>query len=134
MTLGEFVKQYREAHFMSQREFARRCGLSNAQISLIEKGIGTDGKPFTPTGLTLSKVARGMGLPVESLIAQCDDFLIDTTDAGFSETPQVLQFIEDQSKRSPDEEMLLQAYRLIPVEHRIEAMYAVLQIKDKYEK
>lgn len=133
MKIGEYIKNYRESHFLSQREFARKCGLSNAQISLLEKGVGATGEPFMPSYKTISKVARGMGVTIEMLISQCDDFEIDITDDAMLETPLVKQFMEEQTQRSPDEEMLLQAYRLIPSEHRIEAMQAVLAIKMKYE-
>ena len=39
MKLGEFIKQYREEHGISQREFARRCGISNTAIQSIENGF-----------------------------------------------------------------------------------------------
>ena len=132
MKLGDIIRMYREDHFLSQREFARRCQLSNAQISLLEKGVGARGEPFMPSYRTLNKVAKGMGLTSEALIMQCDDFDIDISDDSRLENSLVEQFVEAQ-RRSPDEEMLLQAYRMIPQEHRIEAMQAVLQIKLKYE-
>ena len=133
MKLGEIIRRYREEHFLSQREFARKCQLSNAQISLLEKGVGAHGEPFMPSGRTISKVAKGMGLSSEALIAQCEDFDIDITDDARLENSLVEQFIEERLNRAPDEEMLLQAYRMIPQEHRIEAMQAVLGIKMKYE-
>ena len=74
-----------------------------------------------------------MGLSSEALIAQCEDFDIDITDDSRLENSLVEKFIEEHINRSPDEEMLLQAYRMIPQEHRIEAMQAVLGIKMKYE-
>ena len=134
MKLGDIIRKYRDEHnFMSQREFARKCQLSNAQISLLESGIGTSGEPFMPSYRTISKVAKGMGMSPEMLIAQCDDFDIDITDDSRLESNLVEKYIEEQLSRSPDEEMLLQAYRMIPAEHRIEAMQAVLAIKMKYE-
>jgi transcriptional regulator with XRE-family HTH domain len=47
MKIGEAIKQYREEHGLSQRTFARRCDLSNAQISWLEIGVGSNGKPLT---------------------------------------------------------------------------------------
>lgn len=133
MKLGDIIRKYREEHFLSQREFARKCQLSNAQISLLEKGVGASGEPFMPSYRTINKVAKGMGLSSEALIAQVEDFDIDITDDSRLETNLVEKFIEETTRRSPDEEMLLQAYRMIPQEHRIEAMQAVLGIKMKYE-
>lgn len=74
MRVGEVITKYREEHRLSQREFARRCGLSNAQIAFMERGYGTTGKPFEPTFDTLRKVARAMGTTPEVLMAECDEF------------------------------------------------------------
>ena len=133
MKFGDIIRNYREEHYMSQREFARKCQLSNAQISLLEKGVGATGVPFMPSYRTISKVASGMGISSEALIMQCDDFDVDITDDSRLENSLVEKFIEEQINRSPDEEMLVQAYRAIPKEHKIEAMQAVLGIKMKYE-
>ena len=35
MTLGDCIREYREAHDLSQRQFAELCGLSNAYISIL---------------------------------------------------------------------------------------------------
>lgn len=132
MTLGDAIRQFREQRGLSQREFARRCGLANVSIAAIENGFRSDGKEVAPKFDTIRKIARAMGTTAEALIMQCEDFKLDVSDS-LEETPLVKQFIEETSRRSPDEEMLLQAYRLIPQEHRIEAMQAVLGIKMKYE-
>lgn len=132
MRIGEYVRKYREEHFMSQRDFAKKCGLSNAQISLLERGIGTSGEPFVPSFVTVAKVAQGMGMTTDALFAVCDDFAMNISDQKTE--PQVIEsFVNELQKQSPDEAMLIQAYRLIPEEHRIEAMQAVLSVKMKYE-
>lgn len=79
MKLGDIIRKYREEHYLSQREFARKCQLSNAQISLLEKGVGARGEPFMPSGRTISKVAKGMGLSSEALIAQVVDIYFEPT-------------------------------------------------------
>lgn len=132
MTLGEVIRKYREQRGLSQRQFAQRCNLSNVAIARIESGFRADGKEVAPKWGTIQKIARAMGTTGEALVAQCEDFKIDISDS-LEETPLVKQFIEETTRRSPDEEMLLQAYRMIPAEHRIEAMQAVLGIKMKYE-
>jgi transcriptional regulator with XRE-family HTH domain len=132
MKIGEVINQYREEHGLSQREFARRCDLSNAQISWLGVGIGSNGKPVKPTFDTVRKVAKGMGISAESLITKCEDFELDLTDT-VEKTPLVQGFITELNERTPDEYMLIQAYRLIPVEHRMEALEAILKIKAKYE-
>lgn len=136
MTLGEYVRRYREEHYMSQRTFARKCGLSHAVISLIERGLNSNGDPFTPTGNTLVKLARGMGTSTDVLMANCEDFELDISDDNSEGDKLIKGFIEELQKKEElpaDEQMLLQAYRSIPAEHRIEAMSAILAVKAKYE-
>lgn len=133
MKIGEYIREYRESHGISQRAFARHCGLSNAQISLLEVGVGSNGKPVAPTFDTVRKVARGMGISAEELITQCEDFELDLTDT-IEQTPLVQGFVKELSEYTPDERMLIQAYRMIPAEHQLEALEAILKIKAKYEK
>ena len=133
MRVGELIQQYREEHNLSQREFARKCGISNVAINFIEKGERENGDPYVPRFDTVKKVARAMGMSAESLISQCDDFDLDIS-VGLEETPIMEDFMRELMNQSPDEAMLIQAYGLIPQEHRIEVLQAVFNIKDKYEK
>lgn len=80
MTLGEYIKAYREEHGESQRSFAIRCGLSNTNISFLERGLNPNtGKPIAPDVLTLQKLAKAMGVSVQDIISSTDSFLIDLT-------------------------------------------------------
>ena len=50
MTLGKFIKQYREDNNLSLREFSKSCELSHSYISKLEKGVDSKtGKPVIPT-------------------------------------------------------------------------------------
>lgn len=129
MKLGDVVFNYRNEHGLSQREFGRRCDLSHVIIQFIEKGERSNGDRYIPRFETIRKLAKGMGMSAEALITQCDDFDIDIS-VGLEETPIFKDMLQNQST---DEIMLLQAYRMIPIEHRIEAMQAVFKIKDQYE-
>ena len=71
-----------------------------------------------------------MGMTAEAL-TECDDFDLDIS-VGPEEIPIVEDFIKELYHQAPDEAMLLQAYKMIPIEHRIEAMQAIFLIKDKY--
>lgn len=133
MTIGEAVKKYREEHGLTQKEFAQQCGLSSAIISFLERGVRDNGRPYLPKFDTIKKVARGMGLSGEDIISQCEDFKIDIT-VGPEEVPIYEDIIKELYNQPPDEAMLIQAYRMIPVEHRMEAMQAIFAIKDKYLK
>lgn len=130
MKIGDVVKKYREDHGLSQVDFATRCGLSGVVISFIERGQRSNGDPYLPKFETVRKLAIGMGISAETLIMQCEDFNLDIP-VGMEETPLFADLIQSQST---DEIIMLQAYRMIPIEHRIEAMQAVFKIKDKYEK
>lgn len=133
MKLGEYVANYREAHGLSQREFARRCDLSNVVIGFLESGKRTNGDVYLPRIDTIRKLAHGMGMAPDALIAQCDDTFNLGLSVGPEETPLFEDiFHEKIQERSADENMLIQVYRMIPVEHRFEAMHALLNIKDKY--
>ncbi len=68
MKLSEVLKNYRIEHNLSMREFAKRCSVSNAYISLIENG---DTK--SPTFETLNKLAKGMNIDINDLIKVMDD-------------------------------------------------------------
>ena len=74
MDLKDILIKYREENKISQRELARRCGLSNAQISILEYGKNkqTGRKPI-PDLVTLNKLADGMGISTSSLYEMIGD-------------------------------------------------------------
>lgn len=68
MDLKDIIINYREEHKISQREFSRRCGLSNAQISILEYGMNKQtGRKPVPDIITLKKLADGMGITLQEL-------------------------------------------------------------------
>lgn len=62
MELGEFIREYREEHGLSLRQFAELSGVSVQQISNIEKGVGNNGKPMTSNISTYRKIAKALGM------------------------------------------------------------------------
>lgn len=71
MDLKDILVEYRKEHKISQRELARRSGLSNAQISILEFGVNKrTGRKPVPDIITLKKLADGMGIPLQSLLDQ----------------------------------------------------------------
>ena len=74
MDLKDILIKYREENRVSQRELARRCGLSNAQISILEYGKNkqTGRKPM-PDIITLKKLADGMGIQLQALLDMIGD-------------------------------------------------------------
>jgi len=80
MTLGDFLRKYRDDHNISQRSFAKACGVSNGYISMIEKGINPKtNEPITPTLPMLRSIASGMGLTAHELLTMVDDMDLDIT-------------------------------------------------------
>lgn len=68
MELSELIKQYRRENKLSQREFARNCGLSHSLISLIEMGRNPQtNKPMAQDLDTYKKLADGMGITLQSM-------------------------------------------------------------------
>lgn len=69
MELKDIIKSYREAHRLSQREFAAQCeGITHGYISMIENDLNkSTGKPPRPSMDKLERIARGMGMSFEEL-------------------------------------------------------------------
>ena len=83
MTLGEFVKQYREEHGLSQRQFALRCMLSNGYIAMIEKNMNpATGKPIVPGLKQVQLIAGAMGMSLEELVRNVDEDQIVSLKSG----------------------------------------------------
>jgi len=77
MTLGDLIRQYREEHGLSQRQFAQICGLSNGYISLLELGYNRrTGKPVSPMLTQFHKLAKGMGMTIDDLLRILGDEVV----------------------------------------------------------
>jgi transcriptional regulator with XRE-family HTH domain len=78
MKLSEIIIDYRNRMNISQREFSRRCGLSNVYISYIEKELNPKTqKPLIPTIEQYKKIADGLGLTLQGLFEILDDAPVD---------------------------------------------------------
>ncbi len=74
MKLSCVLTDYRDRLQISQRELARRCGLSNSYISFIENEFNPrTGKPIVPTLEQYQKIAYGMNMSVQELFEKLDD-------------------------------------------------------------
>lgn len=81
MTLGKIIKEYREQHQLSQRQFASLCSVSNGYISMLEEGKNPKtNEPIVPSLNTMKKLATAMGLTLDELIHNVDD--MDVSLAG----------------------------------------------------
>ena len=69
MKLSDMLKKYRTENDLSQREFSRRCGLSNSLISILEMGVNPQtGKKMEPDMRTYRRLAGGMNMDVDDLL------------------------------------------------------------------
>lgn len=74
MKLSDLILDYRARMNISQREFSRRCDLSNSYISFLEKEKNPrTGKPIIPTLDQYRKLSTGMGMSVHRLFELLDD-------------------------------------------------------------
>lgn len=75
MTIGEMIYNYRYRTGLSQREFARKCGLSNATISMYEKnGLNPrTGKPFKIEYVTYLQLANAMNMDIDDMFEKLGD-------------------------------------------------------------
>lgn len=96
MTLGEFIKAYREKNDLSQRQFADKSGVSNGYISMLEKNENPKtGQPLSPSMPVLKKIAAAMGMTVNDMCSFVDDMAIDlgTTVMDYEDAQEKLRMI-----------------------------------------
>lgn len=113
MKLSELIIDYRQRMNISQREFSRRCNLSNSYISFIEKEMNPKtGKPLVPTLEQYKKLADGMGISVHRLFELLDDdapvnlrssLPTDDDDDFQPEDNDFRIFVRDSSKLTPEQ-------------------------------
>lgn len=96
MKLRDLIKNYRDTHDLSQRQFANQCNLSNGYISILEKGVNPrTGKPVTPTIPQLKKLADGMAMTLNELFDQVDDMPVSLDLTGIR---NIVPFPETEKK------------------------------------
>ena len=111
MKLSELIIDYRTRMKISQREFSRKCDLSNTYISFIENEKNPKtGRPVVPTLEQYKKIAHGMGITVQRLFELLDDDApvdLGGTPSELSddqpETDDFRLFVRDSSKLTPDQ-------------------------------
>ena len=116
MKLSTIITEFRNESKMSQREFARRCDLSNSYISFLEKEMNPKtGKPIVPTIEQYKKLADGMGMTLQQLWEMMDQ-----------ESPTKLgTFTFDDL--TEDEKSFIIAYRAADERARSDALATLLQ-------
>ncbi|MGT2959346.1 hypothetical protein A9Q68_10190 [Streptococcus bovimastitidis] len=73
MKLGEIIKEYRDEHKLSMDAFAKKSGMTKGYISMLEKNEHPKSKkPIIPTNETISKVAKGIGVDIDTILEKLD--------------------------------------------------------------
>ncbi len=113
MTIGEYINIYLTEHSMSQRQFAKRCNLSNGYISMLINNVNPrTGKPLVPSLSALLAISSGMGITLDELIEKTEDTPVDISitknmpGAGKS-TEHIDEFIDLFSRLSSEQQTLI---------------------------
>lgn len=73
MTLGEYIKSFRDKYDISMEKFAKMSGLSKSYIGVLEKGKNyKTGEPLKPSLIIIDKVAHATGIATEALLPMID--------------------------------------------------------------
>ncbi len=126
MTLGGFIRAYRETQGLSQRQFALRCKLSNAYISKLEAAEETGDAGFAPSMTAMRKIASAASLTLPELLDVLEG---QAPFPGTIPTPgtlpsQVIGFTEDPARTilTAPEYAFLTAYRHADARAREDAL------------
>lgn len=80
MTLGQIIKDFRNEHGLTLKDFSKRSGITVAYLSMLENNKNSkNGKPIIPTYQTCCKVADGIGVSIDWIIDRVDDFPVRVT-------------------------------------------------------
>ena len=102
MTFGEFIKNFRKINTMTQKQFAEKAGISDAIISMLERGINSNNhKPITPSMETVAAIAKAADIPLDELLRVVDSFPIKIKEQPAPPAPDL----------SKEEAQLLAYYR-----------------------
>jgi transcriptional regulator with XRE-family HTH domain len=101
MGVGEFIRRQRELGQMSVRQLADLCGVSNAYLSQIERGLRT------PSSMILQSLAKGLRLSAETLYTQAG--ILDPK--GDEEGGVVRAIMEDPKLSSRQRDILIEMYQ-----------------------
>lgn len=128
MKLSAVLTDYRDRQQISQRELARRCGLSNSYISFLENEFNPrTGKPIVPTLEQYQKIAAGMGMTVHQLFEVLDE---DSPVSLHFDVPEVIEEPHTSEARI----LARGADRLSPEERRQLLDMARVMFRDIFDK
>lgn len=98
--LGEFIRRQRGLGQQSLRQLADACGISNAYLSQIERGLRT------PSSFVLKALAEGLEMSSETLYTQAG--ILDPTEGVGEDTVSAIR--RDPYISARQREMLVEMY------------------------
>jgi len=111
MTIREIIIKYREENKLSQRQFAERCGMSNGYISMLENDVNpSTGRPAVPSLSMLRKLAKGMNMSLDDLLAANETLLVELSadkKAASEKAARKQEFVELFDRLTPEEKKLI---------------------------
>lgn len=100
-SIGEVIREYRERHGLSLREFAQKAKLSHAYIDKLENGVDpVTGKPVTPTLRTIDLLAKAMEMTPEELMAAAG--YINNTNKKENQHEEAIRLFARLSRLTPE--------------------------------
>ena len=111
MKLSEIIKNYRKEYNIPLDMLAEESGLSKGYLSMLEndRNPRTD-KPITPSLDALRKLAKGMRMDLDSLIAVMDD---ENVNIGMprKKSDSEMKISDDMMPLSKEESMIVYGFR-----------------------
>ena len=105
MTLGKIVENYLQQNEISQRSFAKKCGLSAGYISMLVNGVNPrSNTPIVPTLTSLHDIAKGMGITIDELLSLMDD---STVELDFNKSSNTEEFTRLFAQLSEEQQKLI---------------------------
>ena len=131
MKLSQIVIDFRNKMQISQREFARRCDLSNSYISFIENEFNPrTGRPIVPTLEIYQKIASGMDMSVHQLFGMLDEDA--PVDLGISSPVKDDDPLPGDEIHTEEARILAKGIDKLPKEQREQALSVIRAMFVKY--
>lgn len=120
MTLGEYIRKYRDEHGLSGRAFAVLSDLSVQYVSNLERGINNTGKPLIATLDTYAKVAKATGIGEIELLNMLDDTVLINANLQKRDMVTTLKFhaAEEEKKKAVEnalDDVMIPKTKIIPL-------------------
>lgn len=113
MYIGDIIYSYRKENGISMQEFADRCDLSKAYISLLEnKKSSHASKPMTPSIETYKNIASAMNMTLGELFEKTGNVVISLKKEPQEDDALTAHFVEKFSKLSSDKKLKLFEFML----------------------